>query len=224
MTAGPVGRRRRGAAATVRGWSGRFEVPAATAMAGRDEGTAESEAELVARARQDPASFGPLYARYVRPIYRYCYQRLGSKAAAEDATSQTFMQALAALPRWREGSFRAWLFTIAHHAVTDIQRRRPALALSEASDAIDAAPSPEEYALAAEARRTVAGLLDALPAEQRRVVELRLAGLTGPEIARVLGRRPEAVKSMQFRAYARMRRLLGIEPDREHGKDGGDAA
>ena len=76
---------------------------------------------------------------------------------------------------------------------------------------IDLAPGPEDLALRGETRRSVQALLARLPTEQRRVVELRLAGLTGPEIARVLGRRPEAVKSMQFRAYARLRRLLSEE-------------
>ncbi len=54
-------------------------------------------------------------------------------------------------------------------------------------------------------------LLAALPDEQRHVVALRLAGLSGPEIAAVLGRHPAAVKSTQFRAYTRLRRLLGRE-------------
>jgi DNA-directed RNA polymerase specialized sigma24 family protein len=41
------------------------------------------------------------------------------------------------------------------------------------------------------------------------VVELRLAGLSGPEIALALGRSPGAVRLAQFRAYARLRDLLG---------------
>jgi RNA polymerase sigma-70 factor (ECF subfamily) len=82
------------------------------------------EAVIVARARLDPSAFAPLYQTYLDPVYRYCYRRLGSREAAEDATSLIFERALRALPTFRGESFRAWLFTIAHNAVTDDYRRR----------------------------------------------------------------------------------------------------
>lgn len=186
------------------------EVQVGTRSADEDDDTV-----LVARARVNAAAFGPLYSRYVRPIYRYGYRRLGSHEAAEDATSQTFMKALTAIGRFedqREGSFRAWLFTIADRVVTDVYRRQRAHAdLDAAAEVVDWEIGPEDQALASEERRSVQALLEQLPPEQRRVVALRLAGLTGPEIARVLGRHPAAVKSTQFRAYARLRRLLGRE-------------
>ena len=177
-----------------------------------DDEEEPEDAALVARARGDPRAFAPLYARYARPVYRYCWRRLGSHEAAEDATSQTFTKALAALDRCDGAAFRAWLFTIAHNVVTDLYRRRQPRADLEALEAMpDDALGPEAVALADEERRSVQRVLARLRPEQRRVVELRLAGLTGPEIAAVLGRRPEAVKSTQHRAYARLRQLLGDE-------------
>ena len=179
------------------------------------------EAALVARAQRDPRAFAPLYARYARPIYRYCYRRLGNHEAAEDATSQTFTKALASLARYQEGTFRGWLFTIANNVVTDLYRRqRPQVGLEMVEATPDAEPGPEEALLASEERQTVQWMLQRLRPEQRRVVELRLAGLTGPEIAQVLERRPEAVKSTQFRAYARLRTLLGVETGGERRIDG----
>lgn len=180
-----------------------------------DDPVTVDEGELVARAQRDRAAFGPLYDRYAEPVYRYCYRRLGSHEAAADATSQTFVQALAALPRYRAGSFRGWLFTIAANVVTDVhRRRRPADSLDDevfgANALADPAPTPEEHALATEDQRSVMALLARLTPEQRRVVELRLAGLTGPEIAAVLGQSITAVRSSQFRAYARLRRLMGV--------------
>jgi RNA polymerase sigma factor (sigma-70 family) len=171
----------------------------------------EDDDELVARAQREPRAFAPLYARYARPVYRYRYRRLGSHEAAEDATSQIFTKAFASLGRYREGTFREWLFTIVGNVITDLYRRqRPQV-------------GPEETLLAAEERQSVQRRLQRLRPEQRRVVELRLAGLTGPEIARVLDRRPEAVKSTQFRAYARLRTLLGIDTEGERGRTDGDA-
>lgn len=54
-------------------------------------------------------------------------------------------------------------------------------------------------------------MLGKLPTDQRRVVELRLAGLTGPEIASVLGRSHDAVKKLQGRAIAKLRDLAAKE-------------
>ena len=162
---------------------------------------------VVARARHDPREFAPLYARYLDPVYRYCYRRLGSREAAEDATGAVFAKALAALPAYRDGSFRAWLFAIAHNVVADAhRRRRPEGPLAAAGDPVDRAPTPEELALAAEERRSVRDLLATLPPDQRRVLELRLAGLTGAEIAAALGRSVAAVKMLQLRAMTRLRR------------------
>jgi RNA polymerase sigma-70 factor (ECF subfamily) len=186
-----------------------------TGWSAAETAAADGDAELVARAREDRAEFGLLYARYVGSIYRYCYRALGSREAAEDATSQTFTAALAALPRYREGSFRGWLFAIARNAVADTRRRRPALPFETARTMPDVSPNPEEQAVAAEARANLRAALARLTPDQRDVVELRLAGLTGPEIARALGRRPEAVKSTQFRAYGRLRELLGSGPEEE---------
>jgi RNA polymerase sigma-70 factor, ECF subfamily len=180
-------------------------VEAWSADAGDDDAT------LVARAQVDRQVFGLLYRRYVAAVYRYCYHRLGSTQAAEDATSEVFLKALGALPRHRPGqSFRSWLFVIAHNVVTDSYRaRRPSAPLEEGGEVVDPTPTPEEFALAAEGDRAARALLARLSPDQARVLELRLAGLTGPEIARVLGRSLASVKIAQVRGYARLRQLLG---------------
>jgi RNA polymerase sigma-70 factor (ECF subfamily) len=177
------------------------------------------DAELVALAQADPRSFELLYRRYLNPVHRYCYRRLGSREAAEDATSVVFTKAFASLRSYREGSFRAWLFTIAHHAVADdLRTRRPTHELDVADDIPAREPSPEEIVVAADAQRAVTELLAQLPEGQRRVVELRMAGLSGREIAEVLGRGLPAVKIAQLRGYTRLRALLAAES----GQEGGD--
>lgn len=178
-----------------------------------DDEEQDADVTLVARARTDRTAFAALYRRYVDPIYRYCYRRLGTREAAEDATAAVFAKALAALPGFREGSFRAWLFAIAHNTIANEFRARAArperaLGGAEAQLLADPAPSPEESALAAEARANILGLLPRLPEDQRRVLELRLAGLSGPEIAGILGRSPGSVRVAQFRAIGRLRGWL----------------
>jgi len=175
----------------------------------------DSDALLVAYARTDPAAFALLYRRYVDPVYRYCYRRLGTREMAEDVTALIFTKALSALSAYRADgpSFRSWLFAIAHNAVADdLRARHPAAPLAAALDQADPMPTPESAALAAEGGRRVRELLRQLPPEQAQIVELRLAGLTGVEIALALGRTPNAVKVAQYRAYSRLRALVG---DRE---------
>jgi RNA polymerase sigma-70 factor (ECF subfamily) len=187
---------------------------------------ATDDALLVARAKRDRRTFAALYARYFDPVYRYCYRRLGSHEAAEDAAALVFEKALAALPGFRagdpdgspapSGSFRSWLFRIAHNVVADHFRgRRIDQPLEAAADFLDAAPSPEEAAVDAEAHRTLLDLLAGLPEDQRRVLELRLAGLSGAEIAAALGRSHPAVKMLQSRAVARLRALRAADGDGE---------
>jgi RNA polymerase sigma-70 factor (ECF subfamily) len=183
-----------------------------------------TDALLVARAQSDPAAVAPLYTLYFDPVYRYCYHRLGSWEAAEDATSIVFTNVLAALPRYRSdgrpGAFRSWLFTIAHNVVINqvhADRRRRVQPLDDAGQVADRAPSLEETAMAADASRMVREVLAQLSPDQRQVVELRLAGLTNAEIGHVLGRRSGAIRITQYRAGLRIRALLAAE--REEGLD-----
>jgi RNA polymerase sigma-70 factor, ECF subfamily len=180
------------------------------------EASDAGEAALIERAKHDPEAFGLLYDRYVEAVYAFCLRRLDAREAAEDATSQVFTNVLAALPRYREreGAFRAWLFTVAYRVVADRfrdQQRRPTAPLDHAAELADPAPSPEESALAADASDTLARLLGRLTADQRRIVELRLAGLNGDEIARLLGKSRNAVDVAQHRALVRLRALLERE-------------
>ncbi len=163
---------------------------------------------LVAAAVRDRQAFAPLYARYAVPIYRYCYRRLGSRESAEDATSIVFANALAALHTHRGGSFRGWLFTIAHNVSVTVGKERRHVPLVAIETVVDAAPSPEDHALAADNQRSLHTLMNTLSVDQRRVVELRLAGLTGAEIAQVLGKSVASIKMLQLRAMARLRRSL----------------
>jgi RNA polymerase sigma-70 factor (ECF subfamily) len=175
------------------------------------------DAALVAAARRERRAFALLYRRYADRVYRYCYARLGSREAAEDATSETFTRALAALDRYRDQSFAAWLFRIAHNVVIDLQRRRrPTAPLDAANERHDPGRAPDEIAIARDAGARVRAALAQLPEEQRAAVELPYAGWSGQQIAEILGRSPDAVKMLRYRAITRLRGLLtaaGMQPE-----------
>jgi RNA polymerase sigma-70 factor (ECF subfamily) len=174
------------------------------------------DAAIVALAKHDREVFAVLYQRYVDRVYRYCYHRLGSREAAEDATAEVFVKALAALPRCRDDAFRSWLFAIAHNVIMDGYRSHRLAAPCVLADNVAAAiPTPEEDVMAAADFHSVLALLAQLPSDQRRVLELRLAGLTDVEIACVLDRSRGAVRAVQHRAVTRLRVLLGVDSKRE---------
>jgi RNA polymerase sigma-70 factor (ECF subfamily) len=191
------------------------------AEAGSDAG--DPDAALVAAAREHPANFAALYRRHIDAVYRYCVRRLGAREAAEDATSQVFMRAIEAFPGYRDGSFRAWLFAIAHNVTANELRAGQArrnVDLDAAGELPDREAGPEVAALATESGRTVRQLLAGLPDRERAMLELRLAGLRSREIAELLGIGHSTVKVAQFRAIRRLRARLGISS--QGGDDEGD--
>lgn len=195
-----------------------------------DRDKVADETALIVAAIEDPAAFAPLYQRYAPRVYSYCLRRLVDRERAADATSQIFIRAIAALPRFGPDSnkpgatFRAWLFTIAHNVVMDAHRRhRPHASLDipgeggepAASRLRDPDRSPEDHAIAGDEAQRVRSMLATLPERQRRILELRLADLTGAEIAEALGMSLSAVKSAQFRAYQTLRdRFPHLRPGR----------
>jgi RNA polymerase sigma-70 factor, ECF subfamily len=174
-----------------------------------------TDAALVAAARLVPAAFEPLYARYRDDVLRYCFYCLGDWEEAADAAQQVFTDAIAGLPRFveRGDSFRSWLFRIAHNEVCTRQQRQvrqPQRPLTDAQVVVDQGPSPEVLAIAADDHERLWLVIASLPPDRRRVCELRLAGLTDTEIARILGKSHGAVRTAQSRAVSQLRDLLGI--------------
>lgn len=174
------------------------------------------DAALVAEARRDPRRFTTLYRRYLKPVYGYFYQHVGSVQDAEDLTAATFSQALASLDRYQEqGRFAAWLFSIARHQWQLHQRGRPRVGQPlTPSLAAAAEHEPEAQALSLDELRRLRGLVQALPAEQREAIALRFfAELRTAEVARLMGRSEGAVKMLVHRAVTTLRDHL-----REEGK------
>jgi RNA polymerase sigma-70 factor (ECF subfamily) len=158
--------------------------------------------------------FASVYEAFAGPVLRYCQVRIASPAEAEDAAAQVFTKALAAYPPDNRDSVRSWLFAIAHNVVANHYRatsaRAPARPLDEALSIPDQQVTPDEIVMKREERARLLDAIAELTAEQRQVVELRLAGLTGLEIAEATGRSHAAVKMLQYRAISHLRVVLAL--------------
>jgi RNA polymerase sigma-70 factor (ECF subfamily) len=90
-----------------------------------EEAVLTDDAELVLRARLDPAAFGQLYRRYVSRIYAFAHRRTWTREAAEDVTAATFERAYRNLERFDvDGAgFGPWLYRIAANELVDHYRR-----------------------------------------------------------------------------------------------------
>jgi len=162
-------------------------------------------------APRDPITFAALYRRYVTPIYRYAYSRVGNQADAEDIAAQVFSEALAGLDRYREeGNFAAWLFTIAARRIVDHYRQaKPHLPLDAACFLSADGRSPLNQAIHNEKLAELARLVAQLPAEKQELLRLRFAGeLTYAEIGAVVGRSEAATKMALNRLLRQLEREM----------------
>lgn len=167
----------------------------------------EDTSALISAALEDPAAFGRLYDRYVQPIYRYVYSRVGSAHEAEDITSQTFMTAYESLPRYREqGYFSAWLFRIAQSRMNDhFRRSRREVGLEAAERIIEREDTLGTLIQDQELAR-LRFVIKKLGNEEQELIRLRyVADLPFAEIADVLGKREEAVKKSLYRLLERLK-------------------
>lgn len=156
--------------------------------------------------------FAELYEEHARAVLRYCRLRIADPHEAEDAAALIFTRAFSAWPPADLDKARAWLFTIAHNVVANHYRQQAARGYHRPLDAAlelrDPAATPLQQTLEQERRAELRAAIARLSDDQRDVVELRLAGLTGPEIATSLGKSHAAVKMLQLRAVQKLRALL----------------
>jgi RNA polymerase sigma-70 factor, ECF subfamily len=169
----------------------------------------DEDAGPVADSKRDPAAFAVLYDRYVQPIYRYLYYRVGSAPEAEDLTSQTFLAALEALPRYQhQGSFAAWLFRIARGKIIDHARRQQKQQPLPESYPVEAVDLLAQLAHTDEITRLMA-LIRLLGEDEQELIRLRYtAGLPFAQIAAFLDSNENTVKKSLYRVLARLQSQL----------------
>ena len=161
---------------------------------------------LVEAAQKDPARFAQLYELNFERVYAYIVRRVQDRAETEDLTAEVFHQALANIQRfeWRGIPFAAWLFRIAANLILDRwQQSGREIADDDVVEGAQVSPAEIEEV---ERRTTLFRLVEALPAEQKRVLVLRFVDQKSiKEVAKETCRTEGAVKQLQFRALSTLR-------------------
>ncbi len=172
---------------------------------------AEEQRLLRQAQRGEAEAFAQLYRAHVQAIFRYIAHRVSDPPLAEDMTADVFTRALEAMPKYRDQGkpFIAWLYRIAHARVIDHYRRtsrRPA-ASDVDDELLPITPDMDTAMLRRQAARTLRMAISGLTDDQQQVVILRfIEGHRIETVAEMLGKQPNAIKALQFRA---LRALAG---------------
>jgi len=134
-----------------------------------------ADEELMALVAKGQArAFETIYDRHGGAAFSLAYRMCGSRSLAEDVAQEAFLSIWRAGGRYdrARGSVRTWVLGIVHNRAIDALRRTVV----------------HERRRAREEASTIRGMLETLPDEQSRVIELAyFGGFTHSEIAEMLG-------------------------------------
>ncbi|WP_285634367.1 RNA polymerase sigma factor [Actinoallomurus iriomotensis] len=164
--------------------------------------------------------FRTLYRQFHPRLLRYVRTLVGDEA--EDVASEAWLHIARDITVFdgdAEG-FRAWTATIARHRALDHLRRRRRRPVEHAPVAefldLPASEDTETAALDSLSTRSALALIARLPRDQAEIIVLRVViGLDAKAVARLIGKRPGAVRTAAHRGLRRLERLINdLEPPR----------
>ena len=153
-------------------------------------------------------TFAALYDVQYPRVFRYLLGRLRNDQAAEEIAAEVFAIALASVRKGNQPrKMGSWLVGIADHLASRYWNRKQAEeARAEPEPVVEA--DPEELAIGRLEGAQLWKCMGELTPEHRQVLLLRIvAGLSAREVGEIMNRSEEAVRSLQLRALAMLRRL-----------------
>lgn len=160
--------------------------------------------ELVRQAKSgDAHAFAQLYEAVYKDLYRFAVYTLQHAQDAEDAVSETVVDAFAQIHTLRDaGAFKSWMFRILT-AKCSRRIRQYANAPDELDESMSQ-PAPD-FSERADIQRALA----ALPDEDRLIISMSIfAGYSSQEIGSQLNLNPNTVRSRQSRALKKLETQL----------------
>jgi RNA polymerase sigma-70 factor (ECF subfamily) len=164
-------------------------------------------------AKGDARAFEVVYERHATAVFSLAYRICGVHAAAEEIAQEAFLATWRSGARYdrSRGSVRTWLLGVVHNRAIDMLRRstvhdRRRTADEQAAERLEAPERTEVEAARREEARSMRTLVDALPGDQRRVIELAyFGGFTHEQIASMLEVPLGTVKGRMRLALEKMR-------------------
>lgn len=177
-----------------------------------DDQKREIERLVVKAKKGDTAAFSKIYDNFADEIYRYVFFRVSSEQDAQDLTEMIFLKTWENLDRYSntKQAFGAWVFRIARNVVIDHYRINKTIEeLTE--EYIDEKREHNPLHRAENAinndvlKRALAGLKE----NYKQIIILKYINeLSNVEIAEILKKNEGAVRILQFRALAELRKIL----------------
>ena len=177
---------------------------------------ADEELMALVQDEGDPQAFAAVFDRHAAVAFSLAYRMCGRRAAAEDVVQDAF------LSLWRSsaqfdparGSVRAWVLRATHNRAIDAFRRTSAKDGRNVTDdgvaeRVEANERTDEEVERREDVRQVRAALDAIPRDQRQVIELAYyGGFTHTQIAEMLDLPAGTVKGRMRLGMTKMRLAL----------------
>jgi RNA polymerase sigma-70 factor, ECF subfamily len=163
----------------------------------------------------DEQSLAIIHDRFFPVVYRYVHYRLEDDQIVEDISSDVFLRLLDHLHKRKSDirDLRAWLLGTASNLVNDHLRHKYRKPLENLADheTLATADDPQRSAEDNEHHHIVRKAIQKLTSEQQHVLALRFSQeLSIEETAQIMKKSTGAIKVLQFRALASLRKLLEV--------------
>ncbi len=131
-----------------------------------------------------------IYERYSQIVFHFLYVRCRERELAEDLMQETFLRALEAIDSYNAScKISTWLCQIAKHLLYQHWEKNNRARLEELEEELEASNDTEQQAIARLELMDVWDRLQSLPADMKKVIELRVLGdLSYKEIGEMLGK------------------------------------
>jgi len=166
---------------------------------------------LIENGKLNAAGFKEIYTLWITKVYQYTYARVGNPNDAEDLTSQIFLKAYEAFPRYKHrGHFAAWLFSIARNEIKMFYRGRKAAEVTldfaelkiPGQDMLNSVVNSNEI-------RHLNQEIGKLSAEEQELIYLRyVAEMKFSDMALVFKRKEDTVKKSLYRLQNRLQNIM----------------
>lgn len=167
------------------------------------------DTQSICRARQgDKESFAEVYRQIAGDLYRVALYSLGNSHDAQDAVSETFIEAFKGIKNLRdENSFKPWIMRIlsirCKRRIGQYITGRNELDIDDFVNLTEESDGMEETSAQ---RLMLAQALESLTAEERQIVALAVVeGYTVRETAQILGAPQGTVSSKLYRTLKKLR-------------------